>query len=38
MILVWLCPHCLTELHQPQSAAKPRTRAPRKNVSSKPTV
>jgi len=27
MILVWLCPCCLTELHQPQpSPAKPRTR------------
>ena len=30
LVLVWLCPHCLTELHQPQSASKkPRTRAAR---------
>jgi hypothetical protein len=38
MILVWLCPHCLTELHQPQVATKPRARASRKSVSPKPAL
>ena len=33
MVLVWLCPGCLMDLHQPQTASeRPRTRAvlPRK--------
>jgi len=30
MVLVWLCPGCLMELHQPQSVSeKPRARAAR---------
>ena len=35
MVLVWLCPGCLTDLHQPQSVSqRARTRAarPRKAV------
>lgn len=39
MVLVWLCPGCLMELHQPQSASeKPQRRAVRlrKTVTANP--
>ena len=39
MVLVWLCPDCLTELHQPQSGSKKaRTRATRTRKVVTPSV